>query len=768
MNDVTRRKFIQGAAVAVAGSASVPLFRGTLFTDAAAAPLEGATWSKAPCRFCGTGCGVEVAVKAGRIVAARGDEESPVNRGLLCAKGYALAQVLYAEDRLKRPMIRDASGVLQESTWEEALDLIASRWSGLIAEHGPDAVAIYGSGQWTIPEGYAALKLAKGGIRTNNLEPNARLCMASAVVGHITTYGIDEPPGCYDDFDLADVFFMWGANMAEMHPMLFHRILQRKAADANVRIINLSTFGQLTEDGADETHIFKPHSDLYLGNAIAHVLVAENLIDEAFIANHVNFEQDVDGAAVRKSLQDYVAFLADFAPGDVADAVGITADEIARLARLYGDPKLGCVSTWTMGFNQHTRGVWMNNLVHNLHLLTGKVSRPGNSPFSLTGQPSACGTCREVGTFTHRLPSDRVVANPQHRAEIEELWDLPKGTIPSPEQSPLTHAVAMWEKVANGSIKSVWVSVSNPFQTLPNLRQYRQAIRDNGAFVICSDIYPSVTTAEADVVLPAAGWAEKEGMFGNSERRTQHFARLVDPPGEAKSDAWQFAEVARRMGHGALFPDESTTELERELYEDYRRCTLGTAHDIATYEDLVASRGLRWPVVDGRETPYRFNADYDPYVSENAIDGIEFYGKEDGRAVVWLRPYEPPAEIPDETYPFWLSTGRVLEHWHTGTMTRRVPQLHRAVPEGLCYLNDEDAADLGIAAGDTVQITSRRGSLEVKAELECRIRCPRGMIYVPFFDESRLINEVTLGAIDPQSKQPDYKKCAVRVERVAS
>ena len=322
-------------------------------------------------------------------------------------------------------------------------------------------------------------------------------------------------------------------------------------------------------------------------------------------------------------------------------------------------------------------------------------------------------------------------------------------------------------KLGDGTIKSVWVSTTNPFQTLPDLNKYTEGINNEKPFIICSDIYPTATTAAADLVLPASAWVEKEGMFGNTERRTHHFAKLIDPPGEARSDVWQFVNVARRMGYTSLFPEEWDTALEQKLYEEYRTCTLNTAHDVATYEDLVASRGLRWPVVDGKETLYRFNSAYDPYASSSSSDGIDFYGKDDGRAVVWARPYESPPEEPDSEYPFWLCTGRVLEHWHTGTMTRRVPELHRAVPESLCYMNNDDADALGITSGDNVRLTSRRGSIELKVELECRISCPSGTVYVPFFDESKLINEVTLGAIDPQSKQPDYKKCAVKAELVS-
>ena len=762
-----RRNFLKSGLCA-AGGAALPLFRGPWIREANA-DIRSATWEKAPCRFCGTGCGVEVAIDGGKILAVRGDELSPVNEGLLCAKGYGLAEVLYAEDRLTTPQIRDEHGALQDATWEDAIALIATKWGDAIRDHGHDSVAMFGSGQWTIPEGYAALKLMKAGVKTNNLEPNARFCMASAVVGFLTTYGIDEPAGCYDDFDIADTFFLWGANMAEMHPMLFNRILRRQQADDDVQIINLTTFGHMTNEGATESHLFEPHSDLYLANAIAYVLLNESLHDRTWIDNHTNFMVTAEGGDNEAlTFDEYKTFLEDYKPADVADAIGISAENIERFARIYGDDTNNTVSLWTMGMNQHTRGVWINNLVHNLHLLTGKVAKPGNSPFSLTGQPSACGTCREVGTFTHRLPSDRLVANEVHRNEVEDIWGVDRGTIPSPTDSPLTHAMAMFEKLAAGTIKSMWINTTNPFQTVPNLNAIRQRIADSDAFIVVSDIYPTASTEVADVVLPSACWVEKEGMFGNSERRTQHFAKLVDPPGLAKGDAWQFVEVARAMGYDNLFPEAWDDDLDKKLYEEYRLTTLGTHHDIAPYDLLVASRGMRWPVIDGEETRYRFNNEYDPEAADDAVDGIDFYGKGDGKAVIWARPYEAPAESPDDDYPYWLCTGRVLEHWHSGTMTRRVHSLHQAVPEALIYLNDADAAGLSIEAGDRVRVESRRGQLELTAELECRIRCPPGMVYVPFFDEDMLINNVTLGAIDPMSKQPDYKKCAVKISKVSA
>jgi nitrate reductase NapA len=399
----------------------------------------------------------------------------------------------------------------------------------------------------------------------------------------------------------------------------------------------------------------------------------------------------------------------------------------------------------------------MNNLITDLHLATGKISRPGNNPFSLTGQPSACGTVREVGTLCNRLPADMVVTNPEHRAKAEQIWSLPSGTVP---EKPGYHTVDMFRALARGDIKAMWIQTTNPWVSMPNLNRFDRQPGD-GRFIVVSDIYPTPTTAVADLILPSAAWVEREGVFGNTERRTQHWQKMVDPPGEAREDAWQIIEVARRMGFGKLFDWEG--DWHRAMYEEYRSFTLGAGKDLASYDELLAARGLRWPVVGGKETRYRYAAGHDPYVKKES--GVHFY-KAKGygeKAALWLRPYQPPAESPDEEYPFWLCTGRVLEHWHTGSMTRRIKQLHQAVPEAYLELNRSDADDLGIGDGQWVKLVSRRGELRLKAKVDDRGWPPRGTVFVPFFDEGKLVNRLTLDAMDNISYEPDYKKCAVQV-----
>jgi nitrate reductase NapA len=747
-------------------------------------------WSKAPCRYCGTGCGVEVGVKDGRVVAVRGDEKSPVSRGLMCVKGYHLPGMLYGADRLKYPMLREGDG-WKRISWDEALDLVASKYQEALDQGGPESVAIYGSGQWTVFDGYAASKWFRGGMLSNNVEPNARLCMASAVTGFMTQFQSDEPMGCYEDFEAGDDFVLWGNNMAEMHPVLFSRILANKRENPGVRIIDIGTRRTPSTDYADMYVEFTPNSDLAIANGILHLLLRNGNVNNAFVRENVIFKRGIedieqigygcwgeDGLALTpdavpaerylfrdqgrdSSFEELEEFLADYAPERVSEISGVPVQQIHALAEIYADPGRGTVSLWCMGVNQHVRGTWMNNLITDLHLITGKISRPGANPWSLTGQPSACGTVREVGTLAHRLPADMVVMNPEHRAKTEEIWELPAGTIP---ERPGYHTMDMFRAFMRGDVTVMWTQTTNPWVSIPNLNRIQRQPGD-GKFLIVSDIYPTPSTEVADLVLPAAAWVEREGVFGNSERRTQQWNKAVEPPGEAKEDAWQIVEVAKRMGMGHLFPWPED-DWHEPMYEEYRRFTLGMGKDVASYEQLKETRGMLWPVVDGVETRYRYSAEHDPYVQKDR--GVHFY-KAKGygeRAAFWLRPWHPPAESPDEEYPFWLCTGRVLEHWHTGSMTRRVKQLHQAVTEGYVEVNRADAQRLGVGSGQMVRVVSRRGSLELPAMIDGRGKPPQGSVFIPFFDESRLPNLLTLDAMDNISKEPDFKKCAVRLERV--
>jgi len=813
--DPNRRDFLRSAALSAATALAAQQGSSPAQPPRVELPIvPDATWDKAPCRFCGTGCHVQVAVKEGKVVAVAGDRAAEVNKGLLCVKGYHVGQILYGKDRLTTPLLRK-EGKLVPIEWAEAIDVLAKR-----IHKAPERFAFYGSGQWTIPEGYAANKFMKGGLGSNQIEPNARLCMASAVTGYVSTFGVDEPYNCYDDLDHADVVLLWGNNPAEMHPVLFSRIVDRRIRGEKVELIDICTRRTRTSDQADHVMVMKPHGDLAIANCIAQQLVAGGKVATEFVEKYCNFRADAEPARYEKlagwddyktfgtlmgkaiTFADYKQMVARYTPEAAAEMSGLSVEQLKLLAARFADRKLKIVSLWCMGMNQHTMGTAINNLVHGVHLLSGHFGRPGDGPQSLTGQPSACGTVREVGTLCHALPGDLKVEDAEHRTKAEELWNLPAGRI-SPKIG--YHTVLLWEKFCTpadkgGDVDTIWVQVTNPGQTMPNLHKlFRAKEKHPEKFLIVSDVYPTATTELADLVLPSALWVEKTGVYGNSERRTQQWTKMVPPPGQARDDLWQTIAVARRLhdlGHPGMkdkdgkflfhLADEKggavpiwewdsfygKVDVNEKLYEDYRRFTTIKHKDVAPYRELVRARGLRWPVVqkpDGTwaETPYRFVEGIDPYVA--AGKGLQFYHSvtKDDRALIWFRPWVPPPEVPDGDYPFWLDTGRVLEHWHTGTLTSRVPNLRRAMPRSYVEVAREDAAALGIRTGDLVLVETRRGKLVLPAWIDGRGKCPPGHLFIPFFDERQLCNVLTLEAHCPFSKQPDYKKCAARLRKAA-
>jgi nitrate reductase (cytochrome) len=825
---LSRRDLIKtqaaAAAAAVAGiawpAAAQPLVAG------AEAQLK---WSKAPCRFCGTGCGVMVGVKEGRVVATHADMQAEVNRGLNCVKGYFLSKIMYGADRLTRPLLRMRDGKYHKDgefapvSWDQAFDVMAAQFKRVLKEKGPTAVGMFGSGQWTIWEGYAASKLMRAGFRSNNLDPNARHCMASAAVTFIRAFGMDEPMGCYDDIEHADAFVLWGSNMAEMHPILWTRVSDRRLSAPHVKVAVLSTYEHRSFELADLPMIFTPSTDLAILNFIANHIIQTGRVNRDFLAKHVTIHEgatdigyglrpehalEMRAANARQATEAkpidfdrYAQLVGRYTLDYTAELTKVPKERLLALAELYANPKTKVMSFWTMGFNQHVRGVWCNHLVYNLHFLTGKIAEPGNSPFSLTGQPSACGTAREVGTFAHRLPADMVVTNPQHRQIVEKQWKLPDGLLPAEVGY---HAVLQDRMLKDGKLNAYWIQCNNNLQTAPNTaNETYPGYRNPANFIVVSDAYPTVTAMAADLVLPTAMWVEKEGAYGNAERRTHFWHQLVDAPGEARSDLWQLAEFSKRFVTDEVWPAEILARapefrgktlfevlfangtvnryplsemdpgyandeaksfgfyLQKGLFEEYAYFTRGKAHDLAPFDVYHQVRGLRWPVVDGKETRWRYREGYDPYVPAGA--GVKFYGMQDGKAKLIAYPYEPPAEAPDAEYDLWLVTGRVLEHWHSGSMTMRVPELYKAVPLAVVYMHPDDAAARGLRRGSEVRVRSRRGEIVTRVETRGRNRVPRGLVYVPFFDAGRLVNKCTLDATDPISKQTDFKKCAVKV-----
>lgn len=821
---ISRREFLKAnAAVAAATAVGATL---PVKIVEAAEQKDSIKWDKAPCRFCGVGCSVLVGTDNGKVVATKGDPESPVNKGLNCIKGYFLSKIMYGKDRLTTPLLRmkdgqyDKEGEFTPISWDSAFDIMAEKWKHTLKTKGPTAIGMFGSGQWTVWEGYAASKLHKAGFLTNNIDPNARHCMASAVVGFMRTFGIDEPMGCYDDLEAADQFVLWGANMAEMHPILWARLSDRRLSNPNSRIHVLSTFENRSFDLADNAMVFRPQSDLVILNYIANYIIQNDAVNKDFVNKHTKFALGVDdiGYGLRPdhplekkaknpgngkfspiSFDEYAKFVSTYTLEYAAEMSGVEPEKLELMAKAYADPNVKMMSLWTMGINQHTRGVWANNMLYNIHLLTGKIATPGNSPFSLTGQPSACGTAREVGTFAHRLPADMVVANPKHRAIAEKLWQLPEGTIPP---KPGYHAVLQSRMLKDGKLNCYWTMCTNNMQAGPNINdEMYPGFRNPENFIVVSDPYPTVTATAADLILPTAMWVEKEGAYGNAERRTHMWHQQVKAPEGAKSDLWQLMEFSKRFKVSEVWPAELIAKkpeladktlfdvlyangvvnkfptsdckgefndeadafgfyVQKGLFEEYAQFGRGHAHDLADFDAYHETRGLRWPVVDGKETLRRFSKG-DPYVKDGAE--FDFYGKPDGKAVIFALPFEPAAEEPNSEYDIWLSTGRVLEHWHTASMTARVPELYRAYPDAQIFMHPEDAKARGLKRGDEVIVASPRGEVKTRVETKGRNKPPRGVAFMPFFDARQLVNKLILDATDPLSKETDFKKCPVKV-----
>lgn len=804
---INRRDFIKASAAATAmAMAGLPT---KIFAD------EAIRYGKGQCRFCGTGCSVLAGVKNGKVVAIKGDVDSPINFGRLCQKGYSLPHIMYGRDRLTSPMIRRKDGSYKKVSWDAALDLIADTFADLIRKHGPDSVAWYGSGQNTTQEAFAANKLFKGIIGTANVEGNPRLCMASAVGGYLNTFGADEPAGGYDDFDQADCFFIIGSNTAEAHPILFRRVIDRKSAYPDrVKVIVVDPRYNSTARYADLHLQINAGFDMHLLNAMAHVIVEEGRVDEEHL-KHCAFRKGLKTSGEFTDFPTFRTFLADYAPEKVASRIGVKAEQIRQAARWFARTGHTTLSLWCMGVNQRTFGVHMNCQLHNLHLLTGKIGEPGSDSLSLTGQPNACGGTREQGGLTHILPGHRAVANAKHRQEIAEIWGVPVEWLPTKPTGP---AVNLFHRLGQGEVKAIWINCTNPGQSLPNAGKHREAMRK--AFTVVSDVYPTRTTELATVILPSAMWVEREGVMGQTDRRSQLTNKLVEPPEGARTDFWQVQEVAKRIARRLnrkteyQVIDPLTGEVkkgrtvyglgfksEKEAWDQYRLCTRGQDVDLwgATYEKLKAhSGGVQWPCpsteFDNRGTAKRYVSKkhaaatfgrttknyktgyvtlYDQHLEEKDLGGsINYYGghpfhkEAGGKAIIRVLEAGLDFEMPDAEYPFVLNTGRVTEHWHTGTMTMRVRLLREISPAAYVEVAPEDARRLKLRSGQSLKLISRRGEIVLPAWVTERV--PVGMVFVPWFDEKKLINLLTLD--DQRSwsgaAEPDFKVCSVRLEKV--
>ena len=695
------------------------------------------------CPYCGVGCGIVMQVQEGRITKVVGDKQHPANFGRLCSKGLTCAEPLTAPDRLASAYSRqNKSEKLQRVPLTDAVGQTAARLQKIIAEHGPDAVALYVSGQLSMESQYLATKLAKGFLRTNNIDSNSRLCMSSAASGYKLSLGADGPPGSYQDIDRLDCALVIGSNMAECHPILFLRLLDRKKK-AGAKVIVVDPRRTPTADKADLFLQIKPGADLALLNGLLHLLEKNGRIDRDFVARHTE-----GWAELHELIQDYT-------PERVARLTQLREEDVCTAAKWIGEsPEF--TSFWTMGLNQSTHGTWQTNAICNLHLATGKICRPGSGPFSLTGQPNAMGG-REVGYLSHTLPGQRSVTEAADRAHIEAIWGVPAGTI-SP--APGLDAVALFQKLEAGEVKAVWIIGSNPMVSMPNRSRVAGALQ-RAEWVIVQDAFEQTdTTKFADILLPGALWAEAEGTMVNSERVVTLMPAAVAPPGEACADWTIIAKVARRMGFGEFFPYQTASDVFDEIRRTWNP---KTGYDLRGIDYAKLGTSPRqWPCgpEEGQGRAIR-------YLTEDSIH----FPTATGRAAFFARPCLPPAEQPDVDFPFVLTNGRVAHQWHTLTKTGKVPSLNRLNPEPFLEIHPVDAERLGLHQGALVRVYSRRGFAAYPALVTTRVR--PGECFAPIhwndqFGENLVVNVATSEAVDPISLQPEFKFTAVKLSKVAA
>ncbi|MFC5409918.1 molybdopterin-dependent oxidoreductase [Larkinella bovis] len=703
------------------------------------------------CCYCGVGCGIVVRQEPNGRLTVEGDKQHPSNRGMLCSKGLNLPYtVMDQSDRLLYPQMRlGRSMPLQRVSWDAALERTAAVFRTLIQKYGPDSVAFYVSGQSLTEEYYLVNKLIKGFIGSNNIDTNSRLCMSSAVVGYKLSLGEDAVPVCYDDIEEADVFYVQGANPAWCHPILWRRIEAHKTANPHVKIICVDPRRTDTARSSDLHLPIRPGTDIVLNNAIGRLLIENGHIDPDFMLDHT------DGfPAYREQVLQRTT-------GEAADLCGIEPNAIRQAAAWIGRSK-GFLSLWTMGLNQSVVGVNKNLSLINLHLITGRIGKPGNGPFSLTGQPNAMGG-REVGGLANALPAHREVTNAAHRAELEAFWNSPVRMAPQPGLT----ATEMFEALADDKLKAIWIINTNPLVSMPDVNAVEKALK-TARFVVVQDVSNRAdTVALADVVLPAAAWLEKEGTMTNAERRIAYLPKVLDAPGEALPDA----EIIWRFAHKMGFGDSFRYTKPAEVYQEYTQITAGTNVDVTgvNYELLRKNRTIQWPFpkkeIANNEVKNPENRVIPPGTQRLFTDH-RFYTANQ-RAQIHAVPDGNASEPTDEDFPLVLTTGRIRDQWHTMTKTGRVAKLGQHSPQPFLQIHPDDAAQRGIREGQLVDVRGRRGEVRVRAQLTDDVR--PGLCFLPMHWGKILAsnqvraNNLTNALIDPRSKEPDFKFSAVEV-----
>ncbi|AFL87521.1 putative anaerobic dehydrogenase [Terriglobus roseus DSM 18391] len=682
------------------------------------------TWTRTTCGYCSVGCGMLIGTRDGEPVAARGNPDHPVNRGKLCPKGLSEHQVLRAPGRATTPMLRRGGRgtPLVPVSWEEALDVMVSRIGALQEAHGTDTLGVIGTGQLLTEEFYTLGKLVQLGFQSRNYDGNTTLCMASAVSGYKLSFGSDGPPGAYADLETADVVLLVGSNIADNHPILCNRLRSNPEQVLIVADPRVTKTAML----ADIHLPVKPRSDIALLNGIAHILLRDGMIDRDYVDAHT------------EGFDDFVSFAADFTLQHVSDVTGLSVETIERVAHLYGNAKAAFIG-WTMGVNHSTQGSVTVAAINNLAMLTGNIGRAGASPFSITGQCNAMGT-RESG-FASSLPGYRKFDSEHDREELAAIWEIPAHRLPTARGLAYPDII---EAAVAKRVTALWFIATNPVVSFPNFKLLQQALTTAEFVVVQDGFFPTPTADYADLVLPAAIWGEKEGTYTNSERRISKVNAFATPPGEARSDFDIFLTLAEKLGvKDVLYPGWSTTH---DAWLEWQRVSAGRMCDYSsfTWQQIEENGGMQW----GGERLYE--------------DGI--FPRENGRALFHCVPCLPFTEQPDSDFGLILNTGRTVEHWHTRTKTGAVPILNNMMPNAWLEMNPVDAERLQFRQHDRVNIVSRRSSV-TNVELRITGIVAPGQVFMPFHFAEQNSNQVTLGAFDPISREPNFKQCAVRVER---
>jgi len=692
---------------------------------------------KTVCPYCGVGCGVVLETSKGKVSGLRGDPDHPSNRGKLCAKGLNLHKTIHVKDRLTHPLIRDSKeSPFTSTSWDNALGIISDKFKSLLEKHGPESIAFYVSGQLLTEDYYAVNKLSKGFLKVNNLDSNSRLCMSSAVMGYRRAFGVDAPPCTYEDLKHTDCVFIIGSNMAYCHPVVFMQLSEEKEKRGDDLKIIVADPRKTPTAGISDIYLpLAPGTDIALLNSMIHVMIEHDLVDHEYIESYTEgFE------ALKQTVKEYT-------PEKVSDNCGLPVSQIVETALTFGRAQ-AAMTFWAMGLNQSSSGTDKNNALINLSIVTGNIGKPGAGPFSLTGQANAMGG-RETGGLANILPGHRYMANEEHRKQVAQVW----GADSLSADKGLT-AVEIYDEINKGNIKAVWIICTNPTVSLPNGSKVEEALKKAELVVVQDIFHPTDTSIFADILLPAAGFSEKEGTMTNQERRISYISKAIEPPGEALPD-WQiFTRFAHKMGYQESFNYDKA----EDIFEEYKKLTAGQDVDITgvTFERLKDEGPVQWPCPDPDHpgTPRLYS------------DGL--FQTDSKKAQIISVNYQPPQETTDSEYPLLFTTGRIRDQWHTMTKTGKVESLMMAEPEPVLELHPQDAEAYGLQDGELALVESRRGKATLKCSVTEKIR--KGAVFLPFhwgrlLAESGRANFLTKEAIDPYSQQPEFKACAVRVSK---